>query len=185
MTIKSWGTGDTITARSANNKGIRKGTTTDRDALVDADLELGDEFFNETEECLQILIKKSPNKWQSVRTLLAADSTEVSIQGTTPTQVKDLDYIKDLTGGYTGNIIFVVARLRNSNSGNNATLIVEKDGGPTDEITQTTASTSYVTVSGTIDISADAEGLRTLEFFLNSGAAPDTAFLKQLEIYGV
>lgn len=185
MTLDKWTDNDIITEVNANKRGIRRGTTTDRDALASGVLSVGDSFFNETEECMQILIKKGPDKWQSLRTLLGADSTEVSIQGTTPTQVKDLDYIKDITGGFPGNVVFISARLKNSNGGNNATLIVERDGGPTDEITLITSSTSYVNVSGTIDISGDGEGLRTLEFFINSGGAPDTASLKQLEIYGV
>jgi len=185
MTLKKAQTGDTITERFFNNKAVRKGLTSDISVIANADLELGDHFFDEDEECGQVLILKSPNKWSNTRSFIGADSNEVSQINTTPVQVKDIDWIKEPVGGFSGNKIFIVARLRNSNSGNNATLIVEKDGGPTDELTLTTSSTSYVTVKGTIDVSADGNGLRTLEFFLNSGAAPDTAFLKQLEIWGV
>jgi len=185
MTLDSWTTGDVITEININKRGIRRGTTTDRDAIPAGSLDVGDHFFNETEQCTQILIQESPNKWQSVRTFLGADSNEVSVMGTTPTQVKDIDWIKEPTGGYPGNVIFIVARIRTDDAGTTAHLIVEKDGGPTDELDLTTVNTSYETVTGTIDVAGDSDGLRTLEFYLNDGDAGDTMFLKQLEVYGI
>jgi len=185
MTLDSWTTGDVITEININKRGIRRGTTTDRDAIPAGSLDVGDHFFNETEQCTQILIKESPNKWQSVRTLIGADSNEVSVLGTTPTQVKDIDWIKEPTGGFPGNILFIVARIKTDDGGTTAHFIVEKDGGPTDELDLVTTSTSFETKVGTIDVSADANGVRTLEFFLNDGGAGDTCSLKQLEVYGI
>jgi len=184
MVLLKWTSGDTITERSANNKGIRKGATSDITAIVAGDLEIGDHFYNQTEQCTHVLIKKSPDKFANIKTLIGADSTEVSILGVTPTQVKDIDFIKS-DEGFRGNIITIVCSMKNSDAGSNATVRVRKDGGGSDELVLQTASTSYVTKTGQIDISADANAVKTLEFFLESGNAGHTAFLKQLEIWGV
>ena len=113
MTLDKWTTGDTITEVNANKRGIRRGTTTDRDAIGASELVPGDHFYNETEQCTQVLVSESPNKWQSIRTFLGADSNEVSVLGVTPTQVKSIDWIKEPIGGFPGNTIFIVARIRN------------------------------------------------------------------------
>jgi len=185
MTLDKWTTGDVITEVNINKRSIRRGTTTDRDSIGGAELVVGDHFFNETEQCTQVLIQESPNKWQSIRTFIGADSNEVTVLGTTPTQVKDIDWIKEPTGGFPGNILFIVARIKTDDGGTTAHLIVEKDGGPTDELDFTTTSTSYETKVGTIDVSGDADGVRTLEFYINDGGSGDNVSLKQLEVYGI
>lgn len=184
MTLKKWTTGDTITERSANNKSIRKGTTTDRDAIVAADLEIGDEFYNETEFCLQSLHAKTPDKWESKRQYLAADANEVTVTGVTATQVKDTSFVKEVTLGFTGNRIFIVAEIKTSNVGTTASFRVRKNGGGTDELILTTTSTSFVIVAGSFDIKADADGRITLEFFMDDGAG-DTITNRELEVTGV
>jgi len=185
MTLDSWTTGDIITEININKRGIRRGTTTDRDALLAAELEVGDQFYNTTEQCTQLLVSETPNKWQSVRTFIGADSNEVSVLGTTPTQVKSIDWIKEPIGGFPGNVVFIVARIKTDDGGTTASLIVERDGGPSDELTLNTTSVTYETVVGSIDVSGDGDGERTLEFFLNDGGAGDTCSMKQLEVYGV
>ena len=123
--------------------------------------------------------------WASIpdsKILLGADSTETTVTGTTATQVKDLDFVKN-SAGYNGSTITVVAAIKTDNAATTAHLIVEKNGGPTDELDLTTTSTSYEVVSGTIDISGLSAGVHTLEFYLYDGSG-DTASLKQLEVYG-
>ena len=183
MALKAWSTGDTITERSANNKGIRKGTTIDRDAIVDADLEIGDEFYNETEFCLQSLHAKSSNKWESKRQYLAADATEATVTGITPTQVKDTSFIKITSLWFAGNRIFIIAEIKTSDAGTTASFRVRKNGGG-DELVLTTTSTSFEIKTGSFEISADADGRITLEFFMDDGAG-DTITNRELEVYGV
>jgi len=57
MALKKWDTGDTITERSANNKGVRKGLESDLVGITTADKEVGDVYYNEDTEtqCLQSL----------------------------------------------------------------------------------------------------------------------------------
>ncbi len=184
MTLSAWISGDTITARSANNKGIRKGTETEIAAIVTADRETGNFFFNETTGFPQIQTNSASDKRGNLAILLGADSTEVTITGITATQVKDLDYIKN-TAGFKGNQITIVARIKTDNAGSTAHLIVKKDGSGTTSLDLTTTSTSFETVSGVIDISSDSDGLRTLEFFINDGGASDVITFKQLEVYGI
>lgn len=183
MALLKWTAGDTITERSANNKGNRKGTEAEIAAIVVADRENGDVFYNSTTGFPQVQTDATNDKRGNLTILLGADSTEVTHVGVTLTQVKNIDYIKD-TVGFKGNQITIVARIKTSNAGTTAHLVVEKNSGPTDELDLTTTSTSFVTVSGTIDISADSDGVHTLEFFINDGSG-DTVTFKQLEVHGI
>lgn len=185
MTLKKWTTGDTITERSANNKSIRKGTTTDRDAIVTADLEIGDHFYNETENCVQVLHNKSPDKWQSLRNYLAADATEVTVLGTTATQKKDTSFAKSTLSGYPGNHLFIIAELKTTNAGSTASFRTRLDGGGSDKLVLTTTSTSFEIVVGSFDIKTETDDARhTLEFFMDDGAG-DTITNRELEVWGV
>jgi len=82
MTLDKWTTGDTITETNINRRGLRRGSTADRDSIPGSELQLGDLFFNETENCYQGLLGEAPNIWQNLRTLISADSNEVTVTGT-------------------------------------------------------------------------------------------------------
>jgi len=186
MALKAWSTGDTITERAANNKGIRKGTTTDRDAIVAADLEVGDHFYNETENCLQLLISKTPDKWINMRLYLAADANEVTVTGVSATQVKDTSFIKSTIDGYAGNRIFIIAEIKTDDGGTTANFRTRLDGGGSDKLLLTTTSLNvFEIVTGSFDISTEGDDARhTLEFFMDDGAG-DTITNRELEVWGV
>ena len=184
MAIKKWSTGDTITERSANNKGIRKGTTSEIVAIVDADSEIGDIYFDETENAPKTLYQVSARKYSNIRTHLGADANEVAVVGTTPTEVKNISFIKETIGGFSGNRIFIVIELKSSNAGTTAHFRVRKNGGGSDELDLTTTSLTFVVVKGSFDISADSNGRITLEFFMDDGIG-DTVTNRELEVYGV
>jgi len=184
MALKKWLTGDTITERSANNKGVRKGLEADITGIAAVDKEVGDLYYNETEFCHQSLFAVTGTKRTNIRTYLAADATEVTQLGTTPTQKKNTSFIKDPVGGFAGNRIFIVAELKSSDTGDFAHFRVRKNLSGTDTLDLTTNSTTYVIVKGSFDISADAVGRITLEFFLDDGVG-DTASNRELEVYGV
>lgn len=183
MVLLQWNTGDTITKIAANNKGIRKGTEAEIAAIIAQEREIGDMFFNTTNNVPQTQLDPTNDRRGNILVFIGADGQEASVTGTTPTQVKDLDFFTG-TIGYSGNKLFVKARLKNSNAGSTAHLRVRKDGGGTDLLDLTTSSTTYVIVEGTIDISADAKGYKTLEFYLDSGAG-DTATVQLIEVYGI
>ncbi len=183
MALLKWTTGDTITERSANNKGIRKGTEAEIAAIVSGDREDGDFFYNSTEGFPQVQTDSVNDKRGNLAALLGADSTETTVTGTTPTQVKDLDYIKD-SAGFKGNQLTVVARIKTDNAGTTAHLRVRTDGGGSDDLDLTTTSTSYVIVTGTIDITGKADGHHTIEFYADDGAG-DTITVEAVEVWGI
>jgi len=183
MALKKWTDGDVITARSANNKGIRKGTTAEVAAIAVADFEVGDVFYNESQYCLQSLYAKSANKYSNNKILLGADSTVTTITGNTATQVKDIDFVKDAIG-FSGNRIFVVARFKNSNNASSGYVRIRKNGGGADALALSTTSTNFTILTGSFDISADADGYITLEVFCDSGVG-HTVTLQAIEFYGV
>lgn len=184
MALLKWTSGDTITERSANNKGIRKGTDAEIAAIASADNELGDVVYNSTEGFLQVQTGGgATDKRGNLNTLLGADSTEVTVVGVTPTQVKDLDYIKD-SAGFKGNQLTIVARIKTDNAGTTAHLRVRTDSGGGDDLDLTTTSVSFVIVTGTIDITAKADGYRTIEFFMDDGSG-DTVTMDAVEVYGI
>jgi len=189
MVLLKWTTGDTITERSANNKGVRKGTEGELAAIASADREDGDVLWNSTNGQFgvpQIQLDATANDRSNVHILLGADSSDTTITGSTPTQVKDSDFAKDSAtefGGFSCNQITIVARIKQTGGGT-TTLIMEVDGGPTDEITLTSTSTSFELKTGFFDASGLAAGYHTLEFFIsNSGGT--SAQLQLLEIWGL
>lgn len=182
MTLDSWSTGDVITEANANKRGIRRGTTSDRNAL--SSLAVGDHFFNEDEECTQVLVQASPAIWMNTgRNLLGADSNEVAITGTSGTQVKDVDLIKDVST-WAGFLIVITARLKSSNGSYTSSLRVRVDGGGSDSLVLTTTSTSYAIVKGTINAASLSAGRHTLEFFLDSSNGSGVATMDMTEIWG-
>ncbi len=183
MTIKKWSAGDTITARSANNKGIRKGTTADRDAIVAADLEPGDLFYNEDVEQMQMLISEGPNVWKSLpKALIFADETEVTVVGTTATKVKEGGFIKSNTT-IEGTKLSVAVRIKTDNGGTTGTVRVRTDGGGGDDLTLTTTSVTFELKTGTIDITAKSnEARHTIEFYMDDGVG-DTITMDTTEVY--
>jgi len=186
MTLDSWSTGDTITELNINKRGIRRGTTTDRDGLSAAQLTPGDRFFNETEECMQTLTAEGPNKWINDRILLGADSNEVSVTGTTPTERKVMDVIIDTTT-FGGNQINIIVRGKTDDAGTTAHIRARWDDdatGPPAEVDMTTTSTAFVVLKGTLDISGEAVGRHTINFYMDDGGAGDTVTMDMTEIWG-
>jgi len=187
MTLKKWTTGDTIAEISANNKGIRKGTTTDLNGIPAGSREIGDATYNETVENPQVLIDATNNERGNIKILLGADATEVTVTGTTPTQRKSIPFVKNING-FSGNIITIVAEIKTSSGGTTASLRVREDGGATDRLILTTTSVTFEIKSGIIDIGAGGlnltAGRHTLEFFLDDGAS-DTMTNRELEVYGI
>lgn len=112
--------------------------------------------------------------------VLAADATEESVLGTTPTQVKDMSFIIGVIN-YTQLIIEI--ELKTDNVSNPAHCRVRHDGGGTDDLDLTTSSTSFVILDGTIDTSAFGDGRHTVEFFLDDGSG-ETATLRETWVYG-
>jgi len=185
MALKKWTTGDTITERSANKKSVRKGIEADlvTPTIPDVDAEIGDLFFNETEFCHQSVQVVSGRKRTNLRTYIAADSIETSVNSSTPAQVKDVSFVKSPVGGFSGNRIFVVAEVKRTGGGT-GTLRVRKNGGGGDEMTLTTTSATYEIKTGSFDISTDGNGRITLEIFLDESGG-GTMFNQELEVYGV
>jgi len=184
MALKKWLTGDTITERSANNKSIRKGLESDLTGIATADKEVGDGFYNETENCPQFMYLVAGTKRINLRNHLGADATEVTVTGVTATQVKDTSFIKSPTDGFAGNRIFIVAEIKTSNAGSTASFRVRKNGGGSDELVLTTTSLTFEIKTGSFEIEADSNGRITLEFFMDDGAG-DTITNRELEVYGV
>jgi hypothetical protein len=198
MVLDFWETGDVIAQIPANNRGIRKGTTSDLDGIGASERELGVYTFNTTDVMPQVIVDHSNNLRSNTQMLLGADSTEMSVTGVTATQVKDLDFIISDDGlggpnmGFAGNRINIVALLKTDNAGNNANLRIRFDASPTDELVLSTNTTGYSRLQGTIDIGPGDVNLtrtattanHTLKAFLDDGSG-ETATLGLFEVYGL
>lgn len=112
--------------------------------------------------------------------VLAADATEESVLGTTPTQVKDMSFI---IGVINYVQLSIEIELKTDNAANPAHCRVRHDGGGSDDLDLTTSSTSFVILSGTIDTSAFGAGRHTVEFYLDDGSG-ETATLRETWVYG-
>ena len=183
MVLNKWTTGDTITEIAANNRGIRKGTEAEIAAIPSASNEEGDVTWNSTEGFLNVQIGDGATDTRgNINVLLGADSTIVTGTTTSPVQVKDIDYIK-CEEGFRGNTLTIVAMLKCS--ANTAHLRVRIDGAGGDSLDLSTTSTSYVKVTGTIDITGVSnDAAHTVEFFLENTTS-GTATMEQLEVYGI
>ncbi len=184
MAINKWLTGNTITQILINNRGIRKGTNGEIGGESASERETGDFFWNTTYGLPQVQTDGSGDDRGNIAILIGADSLPVEVTGTTAVQVKDLDYIKS-DEGFSGNQLTIVAMLKTSNGGTTAHLRIRTDSGGSDDLDLTTTSTTFVKVTGIIDITAKgANAVHTIEFFLDDGAS-DTATLEQTEVYGI
>ncbi len=184
MALLKWTSGDTITERSANNKGVRKGTEAELAGIASADRENGDHLYNTTNSHFgvpQVQLDASNDKRSNLLTLVGADQTEVSITSATPTQVKDIGFIKDDLGG-SFNEINIVARIKQTGGGTTS-LVMEVDGLSPDEITLTETSASYVVNTGTYNSSTLSDGYHTLEFYLSNST--NTGDLELLEVWAI
>ena len=181
MVLNEWTTGDTITEIAANNRGIRKGTESEIAAIPTASNEEGDYFFNSTEGLPQVQTGGgATDKRANLALGYDADATEVTVVGITPTQVKDTSYIKN-AAGIKGNQITIIAEIKTSNAGTTAHLRVRTDLGGSDDLDLTTTSTSFVIVTGVIDITGKADGRLTVEIFMDDGVG-DTVTNRELEV---
>jgi len=185
MTLDKWTTGDTITETNINKRSIRRGTTTDRDAIGAAELFVGDHFFNETLECTQVLLEEGPNIWATLgKVPIALDSTEVTVVGTTPTEVKTFDFILD-PATVEGFLLDIHARIKTSNGGTTGNCRIRLDDdavGPPAELILTTTNTSFEIKSGILDISGEAVGRHTINVYMDDGSG-DTITNDMLEVW--
>lgn len=116
----------------------------------------------------------------AVNLTLAADATEESVLGTTPTQVKDMSFIK---GVFNAALLTVEIELKTDNATNPAHCRVRHDGLGSDDLDLTTSSLTYVVLSGTIDVSGFTLGRHTLEFLLDDGSG-ETATIRETWVFG-
>ena len=185
MVLEKWTTGDPIDEIPANNRGIRKGTESDLAAIATAANAEGDVTYNSTTGFPNVQTGGGATDKRGNLTCapIVADDTEVTHTGTTPTEKKNFAYFKN-TAGLKGNQLTIVAEIKTDNVGTTAHLRVRTDGGGGDDLDLTTTSATYVVVSGTIDISAKADGRRTVEIFLNDGSG-DTISQRLIEVYAI
>ena len=115
------------------------------------------------------------------KALIAADSTEVTVTGTTATQVKDVDFIKN-TNTLNVQTLTIAVRIKTDNAGTTGTVRIRHDGGGTDDLTLTTTSTTYEVKTGTINASGFSADRHTLEFFMDDGAG-DTISMDMTEVW--
>jgi len=169
MALKKWTSGDTITERSANNKGVRKGLTSDLDGISAADLEEGDHFFNETEQNPQVLSDKTNSVRSNLIQLVGIDINEVTVTGVTATEVKNIQVNIDPTT-IAGNQVKILVKVKTSNAGTTAHVRCRWDDdavGPPAELDLTTTSITFVLLKGVIDIGSEADGIHTLNFYMD------------------
>jgi hypothetical protein len=111
---------------------------------------------------------------------LGADGTEEPHLGSTLTKIKEMSFIK---GVFNAVELTVEIELKTDSATNPAHCRVRHDGLGTDDLDLTTSSTSYVVLTGTINVSAFAAGRHTIEFYLEDGAT-ETATLRETWVYG-
>jgi len=64
MVLDKWSTGDLVPANVFNNRTIRRGTTTEIDAVPDADVGIGDLFYDSTLGVHKIVLVVSPRSYK-------------------------------------------------------------------------------------------------------------------------
>lgn len=184
MVLLKWTSGDTITERSANNKGVRKGTETEIGCIASADREDGDLFYNSTTGYPQMQTCSTLDERGNLTTgTLGADANEVTVCGVTATQVKSLSYIKN-TAGNKGNQLTILAEIKTDNVGTCGNFRVRLCSACADSLVLSTVSATFEIKTGTIDISGVGDGRRTIEFFMDDGAC-DIITNRELEVYTI
>jgi hypothetical protein len=183
MVLLAWATFDVITARSANNKGMRKGTESEIAAIPTADQENGSILYNTTNGVFgvpQIVTSAADDERSNLHILLGADANEVSITSPIAAQVKDIEFIKD-SNGFSCNQINIVLRLKRT-AGGTSIAALWIDGGSTGQ-SVTSVSATYEVKTIQYDASGLAAGYHTLEIYLSN--TTNTADLELLEIWGL
>ena len=182
MALNKWTSGDVITEREANNHGIRKGTESEISGISSNDSELGDHFYNSTTGFPQIQTSASNNKRGNLTCApIVADDTETSQSGSTPTEVKEFPFIKNIYG-LNANQLVIIAELKSNASGTVANLRIRLNGNTNDSLHLSTSSSSYVIVSGIIDVSSLSTGRKEVSLFLDSTG---TATQRLIEVYAI
>ncbi len=182
MVLLAWAPLDIITARSANNKGVRKGDESELAGIPTADREDGDHLYNTDNGSFgvpQVQLKASSDKRSNLHHLIESDATEMSITSAIATLVKDFGFIKDDLG-FSCNQISVLARIKQTGGGTTV-LTVEIDGVP--QTTLTEVSASYQVNTETYDVSALADGHHTIEFLLSNST--NTGDVELIEVWGL
>lgn len=183
MVLDLWNTGDTVTALLINKRGIRRGTTSDITGISGTLLTIGDHFFNTTFLSGQLLTHTTANIWANYGIhMIAADSTTVSITGTTPTQVKDVDFIID-PQTISGTLLIILIRLQAS--ANTANCRIRLNGSGSDSLVLSTTNAGLTVLKGTIDISALSAGRNTIQVFLDNSTGGQSATMDMTEIWGI
>lgn len=181
MALLKWTDGDTITERSANNKGIRKGTEAEIAAIASVDNEIGDVTYNTTTGMLNVQTGGGASDDRAnIPFGYEADSNEVTVTGLTATQVKNSSFIIN-TNGLKGNQLTVVAEIKTSNVGTTAHFRVRLDGSGSDSLDLTTTSATYEIKTGTINLTGLSAGRHTIEIFMDDGSG-DTITNRELEL---
>jgi len=110
------------------------------------------------------------------------DETEVSVTGTTETELKQFLFVQDGPMG-TINSFYVQATLKSSSSTATASLKIYIDDETTPRLTLSTTSTDYALQTGYFDVSDLTSGIHTIHIKLASDTATETAYNYLLEFY--
>lgn len=180
MALNKWTSGDTITEREANNHSVRKGTEAEIAAILLADREDGDVFWNSTTGMIQAQTDATNDYRSNLAIGYDADSQEVTHTGTTPTQKKGTSFVKN-SNGISGNQIAIVAEIKTDNAGTTGHFRVRHDAGGSDDLDLTTVSVTYEIKTGFIDTTGWSAGRHTLEFFMDDGTG-HTISNRELEV---
>jgi len=186
MALNKWTTGDTITERAANNRGIRKGTTSEINGVIVADREDGDRYYDDSIESPQVETDGTNSKRGNLLQSLGNDSNEVTVLGTTPTEVKTMALVKDPLG-WRGNLLKVIAEIKTDNMGTNGNCRIRWDDdavGPPAELILVTTSTTYEIQTGTIAVRTEADGRHTINVYMDDGSG-DTVSNREIEFWGI
>jgi len=110
------------------------------------------------------------------------DETEVSVTGTTETEVKQFSFIQ---GGPLGIVasFYVEATMKSSATTATATMKIYVDGEATARLTLSTTNTDYTRVSGNFSISDLPAGVHVIHVKLVSSTTTDTAYNQMIEFY--
>ena len=182
MALNKWTSGDVITEREANNHGIRKGTESEISGISSNDSELGDHFYNSTTGFPQIQTSASSDKRGNLTCApIVADETEMSVSGSTVTEIKSFSFFKHING-LNANQLVIIAEIKSNSNGTTANLRVRLNDNTSDNLLLNTSSSTYTIKNGTIDISNLSYGKQKVTLYLDSTG---TATQKLIEVYAI